>query len=52
MRHRAHRRPGVRADLEMICMAVDSLRACGLKKFHIEIGHAGIYRALASGDED
>lgn len=39
---------GVRADLEMICMAVDSLRACGLKKFHIEIGHAGIYRALAS----
>lgn len=39
---------GVRADLEMICMAVDSLRACGLKNFHIEIGHAGIYRALAS----
>ena len=39
---------GMRADLEMICMAVDSLRACGLKKFHIEIGHAGIYRALAS----
>lgn len=39
---------GVRADLEMICMAVDALRSCGLKKFHIEIGHAGIYRALAS----
>lgn len=39
---------GMRADLEMICMAVDSLRACGLKNFHIEIGHAGIYRALAS----
>lgn len=39
---------GVRADLEMICMAVDSLRACGLQRFHIEIGHAGIYRALAS----
>ena len=39
---------GVRADLEMICMAVDSLRSCGLKNFHIEIGHAGIYRALAS----
>ncbi len=39
---------GVRADLEMLCMAVDSLRSCGLKKFHIEIGHAGIYRALAS----
>ena len=39
---------GIRADLEMICMAVDSLRECGLKNFHIEIGHAGIYRALAS----
>lgn len=39
---------GVRADLEMICMAVDSLRSCGLKNFHIEIGHAGIYRALAN----
>lgn len=39
---------GMRADLEMICMAVDSLRACGLRNFHIEIGHAGIYRALAS----
>ena len=32
----------------MICMAVDSLRSCGLKNFHIEIGHAGIYRALAN----
>ena len=39
---------GVRADLEMICMAVDALRSCGLRNFHIEIGHAGIYRALAS----
>lgn len=39
---------GVRADLEMVCTAVDALRACGVEKFHIEIGHAGIYRALAS----
>lgn len=39
---------GVRADLEMICTAADALRSCGLKNFHIEIGHAGIYRALAS----
>jgi ATP phosphoribosyltransferase regulatory subunit len=39
---------GVRADLEMLCMAVDALRSCGLEHFHIEIGHAGIYRALAS----
>ena len=39
---------GVRADLEMICTAVDALRSCGVEQFHIEIGHAGIYRALAS----
>ena len=28
-------------------MAVDALRCCGLKQFHIELGHAGFYRALA-----
>ena len=39
---------GKKADLEMICLAVDALRASGLTDFHIEIGHAGIYRALAS----
>ncbi|MBR1780196.1 MAG: ATP phosphoribosyltransferase regulatory subunit [Oscillospiraceae bacterium] len=39
---------GLKADLEMICMAVDALRSCGLTNFHIEIGHAAIYRALAS----
>ncbi len=39
---------GIRSDLEMICMAVDSLRACGAADFHIEIGHAGIFRALSS----
>ena len=38
---------GDKADLEMVAMAVDSLRACGLERFHIELGHAGFYRALA-----
>ena len=38
---------GDKADLEMVAMAVDSLRACGLGQFHIELGHAGFYRALA-----
>lgn len=38
---------GDKADLEMVAMAVDSLRACGLRQFHIELGHAGFYRALA-----
>ena len=38
---------GDKADLEMVAMAVDALRACGLTQFHIELGHAGFYRALA-----
>lgn len=46
---------GIKADLELIATAVDALRSCGLKNFRIEIGHAGIYRALAAEmelDED
>ncbi len=38
---------GDKADLEMVAMAVDALRCCGLKQFHIELGHAGFYRTLA-----
>ncbi len=38
---------GEEADVEMVSMAVESLRCCGLKSFHIELGHAGFYRALA-----
>lgn len=39
---------GEKADLEIVVMAVDTLRACGMKRFHIEVGHAGFYRALAA----
>ena len=38
---------GEKADLEMVAMAVDALRCCGLEQFHIELGHAGFYRTLA-----
>ena len=38
---------GDKADLEMVAMAVDALRACTLPQFHIELGHAGFYRTLA-----
>lgn len=38
---------GRKADLEMVAMAVDALRACGLKQFHIELGHVGFFRDLA-----
>lgn len=36
-----------KADLEMVAMAVDALRTCGLEQFHIELGHAGFFRDLA-----
>ena len=38
---------GQKADLEMIAMAVDALRCCGVNGFHIEVGHAGFFRMLA-----
>ena len=39
---------GLRPELEAIALAVDSLRACGLERFHIEIGHAGFYQEIIS----
>lgn len=39
---------GLKADLELFATAVDAMRCCGLEHFRIEIGHAGIYRALAA----
>ncbi len=41
---------GEKADLEIVVMAVDTLRACGMKRFHIEVGHAGFYRAPGRSD--
>ncbi len=38
---------GFKADLEMIAMAVDALRGCGVSRFHIEVGHADLFRTLA-----
>ncbi len=38
---------GEKADLEIVAMAVDALRCCGLEQFHIELGHAEFYRTLA-----
>ena len=39
--------PGLKGDIEVIALAVDALLACGLKDFHIELGHAGFFRALS-----
>lgn len=38
---------GMKSDLEMIAMAVDALRCCGVSRFHIEVGHADFFRSLA-----
>lgn len=46
---------GIKADLEIIATAVDALRSCGASRFHVELGHAGFFRALAARlgpDED
>lgn len=37
---------GLRADLEVLALAISTLDACGLKDYHIEIGHAGYFSAL------
>ena len=37
---------GIRGDLEVISMAIDALEACGLRDYHIEIGHTGYFMAL------
>lgn len=42
---------GKRADLEVLATAVDALRACSLENFHIELGHAGFFKALAGSME-
>ena len=50
---------GARADLEMIVTAVEALKACGAPDFILEIGHAGVFKAVSeqlpldeSGRED
>lgn len=38
---------GVAADIEVVSLLLESLRTAGLPKLHIDLGHVGIYRALA-----
>lgn len=41
--------PGAAGDLEMLALAVSSARAVGLGRFVLDVGHAGIARALLDG---
>lgn len=38
---------GLRADLEVIMTAIETLKECGEENYKIEIGHAGFFKALA-----
>jgi ATP phosphoribosyltransferase regulatory subunit len=39
---------GIAADIEVISLLLESLRLSGLPKLHLDLGHVGIYRALAA----
>ncbi|WP_439509923.1 ATP phosphoribosyltransferase regulatory subunit [Marinimicrobium koreense] len=39
--------PGTRADIEVVSLLLESLALAGLPRQHIDLGHVGIYRALA-----
>ena len=41
--------PGIDGDREVIELLVSSLSAAGLPELHVDLGHVGVYRALASG---
>jgi ATP phosphoribosyltransferase regulatory subunit len=41
--------PGPDGDLELLALAADALRAVGLRDFTIDLGNAGIVRALLEG---
>lgn len=38
---------GSQADLEILSLMLDGLAACGVKTLQLDIGHVGVYRALA-----
>lgn len=39
---------GAGADLEILTLMVDALHACGARDIQLDIGHVGVYRALAA----
>lgn len=39
---------GVEGDLEILRLMLDALKAAGLAKVQLDVGHVGIYRALAA----
>ena len=39
---------GVVADIEVVSLLLESLQVAGLPRLHIDLGHVGIYRAIAT----
>ncbi len=38
---------GLKADVEVLVLAIEAIKACGINNFYIEIGHTGFFKALA-----
>ncbi|QKT04701.1 ATP phosphoribosyltransferase regulatory subunit [Ectothiorhodospiraceae bacterium 2226] len=38
---------GPESDAEVLCLMIETLRAVGIAQPHVDVGHVGIYRALA-----
>ena len=38
---------GVESDVEIVCLMMETLRVAGLEDIYLDLGHVGIYRALA-----
>ncbi|CAG1002682.1 ATP phosphoribosyltransferase regulatory subunit [Burkholderiales bacterium] len=41
--------PGIAGDREVVRLLLSSLREAGLARLHLDLGHVGVYRALAAG---
>jgi len=41
--------PGIAGDTEVILLLLSSLAAAGVGALHLDLGHVGVYRALAAG---
>jgi ATP phosphoribosyltransferase regulatory subunit len=39
---------GIAADIEVVSLLLESLQVAGLPRLHIDLGHVGIYRAIAT----
>jgi len=42
---------GIEADVEIVRLMIAALKAAGLAKVHIDLGHPGVYRTLVAGTE-